>query len=216
MAYKKMGRRRPKKQVSWYNRKYSTAQLAMKAWLAAKYVKSIVNVEMKKHDGTSSTTVANSGSYVTPLTDVAQGDSISTRDGNSFKAKGLSINYTIKQHASATNTQVCVVLVRDNQQIADTDPAWNTIFNDTSVRAVLNAAFVGRFSIIYDRVHLLSSNGQTQAFSKNYIKLNSHIRFNGTAATDIQKSGLTFFAIADEATNLPTLDLAYRLTFVDN
>ena len=48
------------------------------------------------------------------------------------------------------------------------------------------------------------------------MKLWTHIRYNGTADTDIQKGGLYILFISDQASDYPTCDYQTRLGYHDN
>lgn len=213
---RRYGRRR-RGAKPWYKRRYSAIQLASKAYRAARYLKTMVNAEKKKYDASTTLSVANAGASYAHLNAIAQGDGNGSRDGNSILMHSLSARFTVKQHASATMSQVRIILLQDSQQVGDTTPGWSTIFNDTDVNAFLHAQTgVGRFTILASRIVSLQSNGkQVQNLSLN-LRLNKHARFNGTAATDIQKNGIYLFAISDEATNTPTVEYHTRLNFYDN
>lgn len=216
--YRKKIRRRTAK--PWYARRYSPEQLAAKAWQGVKYLKTLVNVEFKKHDSQASNTPSTSG-VVTTLAAIAQGDTDQTRSGNSILAKSLYLQYTMKQHASASETFVRMVIFRDLQQISDTAPSIGDILDSTFSSqywlAPLNNEFgVGRFQVLADRRFSFSGNGNECRIGKLYIPLKFHIRYNGSTVSDIQKNGLYMIMVSSEATNTPTVEHVARLTFVDN
>ena len=86
---------------AWYDRKYSTLDLAKKSWAAVKYLKSVINVEKKKHDTSSSGSISSAGG-IQLLSNIAQGDTDQTRDGNSIKMQSMLLRATFTLNASAT------------------------------------------------------------------------------------------------------------------
>lgn len=208
-------RRRPSARP-WYARKYSVSQLASKAWRTAKYIKGMVNCEVKKYDTTATINPANAGASSLHMTALSQGDDYASRDGNSVLLKNLTIRSTYTLNASASSTQITCVVLRDKQQVGDTTPAWSDIFNNTDPRAFLHASTVGRFEVLGRRLITLSSSGVTTKCDQIYIKLNKHCRFNGSASTDIQKGGVYVFWISNESVYMPQVEYHARLTFYDN
>lgn len=210
--YRRRYRRRRRRQ----NAASGYLSTASKALSVAYAVKRLVNVEKKKHTIQYSTTPSTSGS-LQAASQIAQGDSEIQRDGNSVKATLFSLNYTLTQHASATATFARVMMIRDNQQIADTTPAVIDVLQSPSdINSFLNPSTVGRFTIFYDQIHALSSNGNHTVSKRVNIPMQSHIRFNGSASTDVQKGGLYILQLSSEATNAPTLNGTLRVAYVDN
>lgn len=217
MPYKRRARRgrRRRRVVNWYNRKYSPMQLAAKAYSGMKYLKSVINVEKKVHDVTETTAVTTA--TITSLCQISQGDSNILRDGNSIKAVYLGLKWYLVCHPSATSCLVRFLVVKDNQQIADTIPAAGDVLNSVTLNSFLNKDTLGRFSILMDRRMHLTLNGSNRTlFGHADFPLQHHIRYNGAAAADVQKGGLYLIMMSDQPINSPTLDLRSRLRFVDN
>lgn len=209
---------RRRRRVPWYNRKYSTAQIARAAWRSAKYIRGLVNSERFHKD--AALTLGNNQSIVHNLVNIAQGDHLSGRTGNSILVKGLSINGNMYINASqTTNTRIMLALVRDKQQLADTVPQVDDIFSSAAdPHALLNASSLGRFSIIWRKQYTLDSNAAgNNAFTiRKYDKFNFHVRYNATAAGDIQKNGLYLVMMTSESSLYPTIALNTRLSYHDN
>lgn len=194
--------------------------MAYAAYKGVKYLKSIVNVEFKKHDSQATNTPSTSG-VISSLAAIAQGDTDQTRSGNSILAKSLYLQYTIKQHASASETFCRLVVFMDKQQISDTAPSIGDILDSTFSSqywlAPLNNEFgVGRFKVLADRRFAFSGNGKEAHIGKLYLKLKNHIRYNGSTVSDIQKNGIYLLWVSSEATNTPSVEHVARLTFTDN
>lgn len=203
-------RRKPKPQGLW-----GTAQ---KALSLARSVKKLINVEHKKFDASYNAAVSNA--QVTPIAElcyIAQGDTESSRNGNSIKVEGITMKGSFKVNGSATTVGdlIRLLVIQDNQQVADTAPSYSTIFESASPDALLNSESVGRFSILYDKKFVLSSQSPVRSFDVS-LNMQHHVRYNGTAATDIQKGGLYVFCLSDTAANHPTINLNSRTKYIDN
>lgn len=217
MAFKRYARRPRRRKTPWYNKKYNAAQIAGKALAGVKYLKGLVNSEMLKiDDGGLGATITNTGSNVFSFTDIGQNDTASGRTGNSILLKSINIKMIIHQHASATQTTFRCILFQDNQQIADTTPGISNLLDGTSVIAFLNANQAGRFQVLKNWLITLDSAKQQMYRISHYQKFQHHVRYNGTAGTDIQKGGIYMIIYADEATNQPTLDYNFRTSYHDN
>lgn len=212
MPYRKSYRRKYKRRN--YVRT-SGESLALKAFRGVKALRGIINSEKKKHDAGVSETPSTSGA-VTSLASIAQGDTLVQRNGNSILAKYLGIRYTVNMNASATNTILRTILVKDLQQVSDTAPTLGDVLQDVTVNSFLDYKFPGRFSVLMDKTIQLSANGRNGHMEKINIPLNTHIKYNGTASTDIQKNGLYLMFVSNESANVPTISGASRLHYYDN
>ena len=215
MPYRKRYRKKKRSKQPWYERKYTASQLAKKAWKTAKWLKSVVNVEKKLQDNTVSTSLSSSPG-VTHLTNIQQGSGQGQRDGTSLKLTSLFVQGQMVMNASATSTLIRLVWVIDNQQVGDTTPNYTDIYEAANTLAPLNKNTLGRFTVLKDMRIPFSPNGTTNKVFEFYMPLNHHVRYNGTASTDIQKGGLYLVTISNEPTNTPTIDIRNRVRFVDN
>lgn len=221
MPYRRRYRRRRSRRssVPWWKKKYSTADLAYKAYRSVKYLKTLVNVERKKHDVNLSVT---SNGLVTALNHIAQGDTDATRDGNSIKSMSLSIKGYIQGNSSIDNGHVRVIVFKDRQQVADANPTAADLLDPDSgnnTYAPLNSATVGRFQILSDKRYAINNTLSTGANTFNislFRKLKDHVRFNGALSSDIQRNGLYICFIHDFSATPPTLAATSRFTYVDN
>lgn len=207
-----------KKNTSWYNKKYSTMQLAQKAWTATKYLKGLVNSEMLHKD--TNIVLGAVQSRLLQIVDITQGDSDSGRTGNSLLLKNiyfrgqLTINPVV-----ASNTRVTLALVKDKQQVADTSPGLSDIFtSSTDPDTLLNLSSSGRFKILWRKTYTLTpvGGGRNCIDITKYWKLYDHVRYNGPAATDIQRNGYYLAIISSEVANFPTVNLNNRVGYHDN
>jgi hypothetical protein len=211
--------RRSRKKPAWYNQKYSTMQIAQKAWKATKYLKGLVNSEML-HVDTSNVLGVNAGA-IFHLTGIAQGDTDAGRTGNSLLLKNIYLRGICEINSAVTgDSRVLLALVKDTQQISDTTPALTDIFqNSTSTETMLKLNNSGRFKILWRKTYVLSiaSGGRNALEINKYFKVYDHVRFNGSSSSDIQKNGYYLTVITSEvAANAPTVSITSRIGYHDN
>lgn len=208
---KKKGRKTP-----WYNRKYSAYQIASQALRATRYIKGLVNSEMLHNRIGGNMTIDSTGG-VLALSAISQGDTDSGRTGNSIFTRNLFMNLNIKANASNLSTQfVRIILFQDNQQISDTTPTVTDVLDSAYPNAPLNQSAAGRFTVMRNWEFYLNSGTHPGKVLKKYFKLWHHIRYNGSASTDIQRGGLYLLYISDQSVNPPTSGYQIKLGYHDN
>lgn len=217
-GYRKGYRKRNKgsKSTPWYDQKYSATDAARYALSQVWRLKGLVNSEMLKQDIQYSESSTNAG-VVDPLTEIAQGDSSSTRTGNSIYVRSVNVKglWNWNSAGDANQTVRCVV-IQDTQQIGDTRPAWTDVFAHATVVSHLNPNTVGRFKILYNQVFDLNTQNPRRHFEIN-LAMRHHVRFNGANSTDIQRGGLYMLHLSTQAsTNYPTLYGESRVSYHDN
>lgn len=209
-----------RKKSPWYTRKYNAQQLAVKAWRGVKYIRGLVNSEMLHKDTSfapGSTIPANG--VVNSLVSISQGDTDSGRTGNSILARTLSYRYRLEINPSVTsNTSVSIFIIWDKQQLGDTNPVVGDLLASLRPEALINLSEAGRFKILSRKNFILTpvTGGTPAREVKGFHKFYKHIRYNGSASSDIQKNGLYVVLIHSESTNLPTITGTFRLGYHDN
>lgn len=220
MPYRRRARtyRRRRGRTPWYNRKYSTMQLARKAWSATKYLKGLVNSERMY---LSQTINLAAKSNIFQLNALPVGDVSGTRTGNSILMRSLYLRGFIQINPAVTvNTRIGMVLLWDTQQVSDTIPAITDIFDNNDPEATLrtsaNGYSAGRFKIISRKTfNLIPGQHPTHNIDK-YRKLYKHAKFNGSNSSDIQKNGLYLVILTSEVANFPTVNITSKLGYHDN
>lgn len=209
---------RRRKSTAWYNKKYSTAQIARAAWRSAKYIRGLVNSEMFHLD--NALALGSNQSILHPITAIPMGDTVGSRTGNSVLLKSFVLNgFMYINSSQTTNSRVMLALIRDRQQVSDTVPALGDIFVDaTAPHTLLKTDTLGRFDILWRRQYTLDSNaaGNNAKQVKLFHRINLHARYNGTNSTDIQKNGIYFAIITSEPSLYPTVVFQSRLNYHDN
>ena len=195
----------------------SVAGTALKAYKLARAVASVINVEHKHVDYTANDVGLGTTGTVLTLTQIAQGDGISNRSGNSVKLTGLNMQFSLQKDPNITDDFVRVMLLEDTQQQADTAITANDVlgagFNHTSL---LNLNTLGRFKVRWNKVFNLNDATRKSMMVKKYFKLNHHVRFNGSATSDIQRGGLYILYFDASASPTSTITYSVRVSFVDN
>lgn len=197
------------KEITW-------GQFATKAWSGVQQIRKLINVEEHRVDTSVATTIDNAGS-VTHLTGVANGDTASTRTGSSILLKGLHMRFALISHASAATTVIRILVIKDKQQVADTTPTVTGVLNSADVVSHVVPDFTERFTILRDMTHTLDLVGSPiKTFDFKLPLTGTHVRYNGTATTDVQQNGIYLLLLSNQSTNVPTISSIHRLTFYDN
>lgn len=201
MPYARKYRRYARKGKRVYRkaRRYAGyAATAYRAYRLASSVASMVNAETKKQDTDIAFPTTETGSILN-LVGIAQGDDDNQRNGNSIKLKRITIKGTIA-HDNGTSVKPGVVklwIIRDKQQQADTSPTYTEVFDENSIHPFLNPDNVGRFQILASRtINLSDTSILKKTFSVSVPFKNLHVRYNGSATSDIQRNGIYMLYIS--------------------
>ncbi len=195
---------------------------AKRALIKVNKLKNLLNVEYKHHNlSTTATAITDAGS-VTQLSNLAQGDTSTTRDGGSVKWTSLQLTYQMKIHVSATTSMVRIMIVHDKQPNQAIFTLADLLFDATIVDACTspyNINNASRFNIIYDKLHALNVNSSNSTvIRKIHKKLNLKMRYDAAVGdiTDQTQDSLALVLVADQATNDPVIAFSYRGRFIDN
>lgn len=212
-------RRRRGRKTAWYNRRYNAMQLAAKAWKGVRYIRGLVNSEMLHIDKVySAAAIANSGTCQ-HITNIAQGDSVSGRTGNSILVRNLTYRLNFEVNSSVTtDSTVCCTFLIDTQQVGDTAPSYTDVYDAATTTSLLNVATAGRFKVLKRMMIQLTppSGGKPIVCVNGFLNLYKHVRYNGTSSSDIQKNGIFVAFVGSEATNTPTVTGYIRIGYHDN
>lgn len=212
---RKTRRGQPDRWTKYMSNTGKALALANTALHGVRQLKGIINSEKKYHTVSISGAMSSSGS-VQALTAISQGDTNSTREGNSLLLKSLYLRMCITQHSSAVSTFYRLLLIKDLQQVSDTSPGVTDIISSATIGSGLNKSNAGRFQVLHEFVFSTDNSKTTTRFIKKYIPQNFHIRYNGTTSTDIQKNGLYLVYLSDQGTNTPNLNATIVSSFYDN
>lgn len=149
---------------------------------------------------------------VTPITAIGQGDTQSTRTGNTINVTDIAIRAAFTPGADIPVTGFArFAIVCDKEQIADTQPAVSDVFSTTvslelGLPALPNLDNLERFRVlhlskIYDfrRMQLDTDTTTTAPTHNSYFewnwKGNIKVSFNGAATSDFEKNNLYFLTL---------------------
>lgn len=219
MPYRKKAYpRRGRKKAPWYKKKYNAFQLAQKAAQGVYYLKGLVNSEKHYRDDTYE--LGTNRSIVHTLNDIPIGDGNDQRTGNSILARSLYIRGHMEINGAVLeNTRVALLIVQDTQQVSDTVPSVTDILSTDNPDSMLKLHNAGRFKIISRKNYTLlprSAGSQNAISFHKFFKLYHHIRWNGSAGTDIQKGGYYLVIVSSENSDFPDVTVNTRLGFYDN
>lgn len=210
---------RRRKHRPWYRKKYSVMDLASKAWTGVKYLKGLVNSEMHVNDIASSGTVDYTTGAIVSLNQIAIGDDISQRTGQSILVKYISFRGIVYRNSANQNETFRIMVFRDTSNQGTAPTLANVLQANGSAYTPLsnlNLTFKDRFKILYTTTLTVSATNAEQVF-KGYIRLQKHVKFDGSTATDYQKDSLWFLICSDQTgANLPSYRLYARTAFYDN
>ncbi len=213
---KRRSRRRPRRMVAQSGGYLNTAS---KALAVAYAVKKLINVEFHTLNTNFTTDPSNAGAVVN-LTAIAQGDTIASRQGNKIRVKYLECRGLVTLNASAADSQVRMMVVRDNNG-STSIPAITDLYADIATFR-LNKPKLGdpqsnsRFSILMDKYIIVDAgHGLSQTF-KFSTALDHHVFYTGSAATDEGKGHLYLFIASNEATNDPSVQAVAMVKWIDN
>lgn len=218
MPYKPRSNRRRPKQPR-YPQSSGYLDTAAKALTVAYAVRKLINVEFKMAN-TGLTVDPSSSGVVQNLTSISQGDTLAARDGNKIRAKRIEISGLVTMHASATQSHLRLMLVRDNNG-STTQPAITDLFSTVAVFSQ-NRPKLGdpqnnsRFSILWDKFIIVDASYRQVAPFSMSLTLDHHIYYSGTSGTDEGKGNLYLFMASNEATNDPIVNAGSNFTFIDN
>jgi len=152
------------------------------------------------------------------LTNIDQGDTDTTRDGNSIKLTTLLMRGSVIFDDTTNEFQpIRIMLVKDTQtnqaQFSITD-----LLQSTSVYSSLNIDNGKRFRILYDRLlNVYADKPQIMLKFKKAIPF--HIRYDntGNGIADLTQNSLALVAISPNVTSDgPVLTTNFKIRYVDN
>jgi len=190
---------------------------------ALRILRSTYRPEKKVHDVQPVSTIFSEAGQIINLTQIARGDGRTTRDGNAALHFKTWVRMLFIADPNAPQTTVRAILFTDKQQIADTTPAIDDLLashltkNETICGYSLLAA-PGRFHVYGDKTIELHPNAQRTKRMTLSCNKRFQMRWNDTAATDMQKNMLYLIVISDRsaASSEPTHRIFSRTRFYDS
>lgn len=176
----------------------------------------MLNVEVKYHDYAASGTCSVPGSAgFAQLTEIAQGDTQSTRDGNSIKLVGTDFRINLKQAATPTNQRVRFMIIRQGYNDGYT-PTLLDLLSSATIDSFRNINESKGYKVLLDKMINLDVISREMYTSSFHFKTMNHVKWDGTSGGDTTFGHLWWVIMTEEATNQATYDVAARIRYVDN
>ncbi len=185
-------------------------------------VKKVVNAQELKVHQFGITADPNTTGVTNSITAIAQGLDSSDRIGDSLTPSHLEISGNIQLHASASDSQVRMVVVRDNNG-STTVPAITDLYASV-VAFAANKPPLGdtqsraRFTILWDKYVIVDAtgHGETQGISMKKKLAAKPCLYTGTQTTDGGDDNLYLFIASNETTNDPIVTMLGNFFYFDN
>lgn len=183
------------------------------------------NPEIKYIDITCSVTnVVVATGDVVELTAIPAGTDQSQRISDAIRIKSLSLSGAMAGAWETTSQTLGarIAVVQDMQQITDTDITVGDVFSSVDpIVTFLNLNSLGRYKVLYlSKVFfglpmIAGEGNQLPMFEWNWTG-DIPVRYNGTAATDIQKNGIFFMIFGNNAGATGDVSAICRVGFTDS
>jgi len=179
-------------------------------------IRKLINIETKVLDTVNGATIPNTGT-VSTVSSIAQGLDYTNRVGDSIKIQYMEFKFRWTIGASATNSFVRVMVVRDLDGYGST-PALTDILATANVLSPINYLHKDRFSVLFDEVEVLTSANNTSSVGAYLTPHAGHIKYLGTSSSTASngKGSVYMVFLGSEATNVPRVDFYSRIAFTDD
>ena len=191
-------------------------------------VKKVINrgKEKKIKDtqiGPTSTPVDGT-STIAALNLIAQGDDFDERDGEEIRITKIEMRMHIFNSASAVaDTIYRVIVLRANRNVDGVMPSVEAIIETDEVDTHQNRLNRGDYTFLYDKWGILPVATTSGDIHRRILKFSKTFKKPKLATYDVagatigavEKGGLFVILMNDQATNKPTYEANFRVTYVD-
>jgi len=199
---------------------YSLAERTAKGLMA---IKKLINIETKFVDLNGSANTFDSAGALVYASGITQGTDISQRVGDSIRMQRVSFSAWVRGGTSFVKTNARVLLVRDLEN-AGVIPVPSDILSGLSSTQspMVPYNYINtrtRFSILFDEMLTLNSNGDASGVISYSESHAGHIRYRGTTngiASAAQGSLFLLFVSNETTTLLPDVTYTLRIEFTDD
>jgi len=177
----------------------------------------LLNTEFKQKDVTASGTVDNVADIIL-LNGLAKGDDFDTRDGRVVRVKSIQVALLYELSASATFTQLRIMVVLDKQPNEVTMVILD-LLDSSALQSFRNLDNRKRFVILRNEVVNMSISGAQGGYWEYYKKFNLKTVYDDSDAgtiVDISTNAIYLVLLSNEPTNLPTVVRSTRVRYIDN
>lgn len=224
---RKFPARRRRRRPSWGTRAYGYVNkgtiIASRALRMANTVRNLINVEFKWNDSTVSVSPSTTNSQSYWMTEIPEGTGPNDRIGSSIRLKSLFVRFNIQSNVGAAFTNVRVIIFQDTDTSAKAaSPTAAEILQQPALvtTSPLNTNYPGRFTIMYDRVHALNTQGQPSIQRKLFFRrFKPHVKWDtnpGEGMLDARQNHLFMLVLSDRTEQLPSFQSYARMRYIDN
>lgn len=206
--------------------KYKKRSVAKKANTALKLARKLNRAVEKKYLNWQTVATSTTAGAIIHVTQIAQGDTSSTRDGNVCTLKSIRMKGVLSGLDDLAMV-ARVIIFQDLQQRPDTTPSVTDILLTADVYSCYNYPnSVKRFKVYYDKTWTINPeiayNGTTVVGNQHTIPIDkwifpqkgkSQIYFNGANNSDQQKNNFYYLFIGSDTNVSPLLN--FQLCFTD-
>ena len=154
----------------------NVGSMAYSAYKTGQWLKSVINPELKFLDTSYAASMATAGT-VQALNLMGQGDTVSTRDGNSIKLQSITARLTFNIAAAGSSQTVRCLFFYDTQN-QGAAPAVTDVLVAADPDSLMNlTSYPGRFKIIRDYYKSVNPAGQASLNFRFYRKLPIHLKY---------------------------------------
>lgn len=180
----------------------------------ANMLKGIVNAERKMFTQNTSQSITGAGT-VNSIMDIAAGDDVNNRNGNSILSKSLNVKLAayFPNTTGLTGAFLRHIIVKDTMNLGVL-PTVGVILEANNYLAPINVDATSRFQVLVDDLICLDTSAgftQTRAY---YRKLDFHTKYFGTSTSTQYRNNLYQLLITNNPTM--TVDSYTRVGFYDN
>lgn len=173
--------------------------------------------ESKFHSVVNSALAILSTGSIVSISDIGQGDTINTRDGNQCRVRAIYGKYFISQGAESAIQNLRHMIIIDKSPDG-TAPTLSEILQDAtagdSLVSGLNITNVSRFRVLYNRVYRISDSGNANdKYIKFYKKCNIQLNFQGAGSASQVNQKIYEVFLSDVGADGPTITSDLRLRF---
>lgn len=177
-----------------------------------KAVKKVVSdmAETKTYLYTFNNVVSDSGTLL-HLTDISQGDTQSTRDGNQIFLKGI----TVRMHSILADTYniMRIIIVRARTGAGDVTSA--DFPAGVSPDPFIEEMNYDKYTVVKDQVITLDA-GKVHDVRKFYIKVNKKIQYGSNTSSDVVTNPYYIWLVSDsDISSHPSVALTARMYWKD-
>lgn len=219
--YRKKKGYNKKRAVLPYGKIGKYAGYALAAYKMARYLKSVINVEYKYKDTVANAANITTTPAITLLSLINQGDTSTSRDGDSVKIVKMDLTVTLDKNVGSTAiNHIKLALIKKNP--TNGVAPVNTDIYDTTTGSMAqvkrNLAYTDSIKVIRNWDVALVQGEKESRIIKLSLNMNEHVKYKGTAQTvaDIMTTSYWLYVVSDQASTFPTYAYTCRLRFIDN